>query len=222
MGWSVEGLPVIQRCARNKAQDGANGGVNLDTGDRYCLEGARLITLADGTDGGNGTEYRTELDTFVRVFSYGQAASPGSGPLYWVVKNKAGETLEFGNTPDSRIEAQGKTSVRVWALNKITDASGKYLTVTYTEDSTNGDYRPLRIDYTGNAGQGLATQRKVEFTYQTRTDQPPSTWAAPWSRPPGGSPISRPMVHLPRAARQCWCVTTAWHTSTAPLPSAAD
>ena len=173
MGWSLEGLPVIQRCRANKPQDGYMGGVNFDAKDRFCLESARLIALVDGTDGGNNAEYRTELDTFVRVFSYGTA---GSGPQYWVVKNKAGETLEFGGNatnPEGRIEAQGKTSVRVWALNKITDASGNYLTVTYTEDSVNGDYRPLRIDYTGNEGQGLATQRKVEFTYGTRTDAPP-------------------------------------------------
>ena len=156
MGWALEGLPVIQRCRASKAQDGYMGGINFDAKDRFCLEGSRLTALVDNTDGGDGTEYRTELDTSVRVWSYGVA---GSGPAYFIVKNKTGEILEFGNTPGSRIEAQGKTSVRVWALNEITDASGNYLTVTYTEDSTNGDYRPLRIDYTGNAG--LATQRKV-------------------------------------------------------------
>lgn len=124
MGMSLTGLSAIHRCPRTVAQDGAKGGINFDANDRYCLDGARLITLVDGTDGQPNAEYRTEIDTFVRVVSYGVA---GNGPAYWVVKNKNGETMEFGNTTDSRIEAQGKTSVRVWALNKITDASQNYL-----------------------------------------------------------------------------------------------
>ena len=52
MGWSLEGLPVIQRCRANKPQDGYMGGVNFDAKDRFCLESARLIALVDGTDGG--------------------------------------------------------------------------------------------------------------------------------------------------------------------------
>jgi DNA phosphorothioation-dependent restriction protein DptG len=35
------------------------------------------------------------------------------------VKTKSGQTFEYGNTDDSKIEAQGKSVVRFWAVNKI-------------------------------------------------------------------------------------------------------
>ncbi len=175
VGWSLEGLPAIHRCPRTVAQDGTKGGVMYDANDRYCFEGQRLMVINGLADGANNAEYRTELDSFVRIFSYGQVATPGVGPQYWVVKTKSGETMEFGGNATSvegRIEAVGKISVRVWALSKLTDANGNYLTVTYTEDPVNGEYRPTRIDYTGNAGQGLSPQRYVELLYEDRTDAP--------------------------------------------------
>jgi hypothetical protein len=63
--------------------------------------------------------------------------------------------------------------VRVWALNKMTDRLGNYYTIQYQEDNPNGDYRPDRIDYTGNAMQGLGTYNSVVFQYEARTDIPP-------------------------------------------------
>ena len=167
IGWSLSGLPTIQRCPATVAQDGFRGGINYDSNDRFCLDGQRLMAIS-GTYGGNGTEYRTEVDSGVKVISSGTA---GSGPASFTVRTKAGELMEFGNTADSRIEAQGKASVRVWALNKVQDTSGNYLTVSYIEDSVNGEYRPTRIDYTGNTG--LTPNRSVQFFYATRTDAPP-------------------------------------------------
>ncbi len=169
VGWSVGGLPVIHRCPRTVAQDNFRGGVNYDNNDRYCLDGQRLMAIS-GVYGANLTEYRTEVDSFLKIISYGTA---GNGPSYFIVKTKGGETMEFGNTADSKIEAQGKTTVRIWALNKVQDVKGNYLAVTYAEDSANGEYRPTQIDYTGNAAGGLTPNRKVTFDYIARTDQIP-------------------------------------------------
>src|SRR3989440_3965642 len=47
---------------------------------------------------------------------------------------KSGQIVEYGNTSDSRIEAQGKSSVRVWAVNKIADTSSNYVMVAYAEE----------------------------------------------------------------------------------------
>ena len=124
-----------------------------------------LILVSGSTYGADNTGYRTEIDSFVKIKAYGSA---GSGPSYFKLWTKAGEVMELGNTADSKIEAQGKAGVRVWALNKLQDVSGNYLTVSYTEDNPNGDYRPAQIDYTGN--QGLATSRSVQFFYGSRTD----------------------------------------------------
>ncbi len=182
MGWSLGGLSAIYRCGRTLIQDGVVDGVNYNSSDKYCMDGQRLVVVPNangviGAYGANGTEYRTERESFTKVVSYGVA---GSGPAYFVAQTKAGQIIEFGNTVDSRIEAQGKADVRVYAANKISDTVGNYLTISYTEDgvtkripNANGDYAPLRIDYTGNTAAAIAPYNSVRFVYQTRSDITP-------------------------------------------------
>jgi len=177
MGWTLAGLSAVNRCPRTIAQDGSRGGVNFDANDRFCLDGQRLISIGTAADCAGGTEYRTELESFSRVISCGTA---GNGPAYFKVWTKAGQIIEYGNTADSRIEAVAAISpvswpagtVRVWALNKISDRKSNYLTVAYTEDSANGDYYPIEIDYTGNAATAPASS--VQFVYATRPDIVPA------------------------------------------------
>lgn len=164
VGWSLSGLPAITRCGKTIAQDGAVGGVAFDANDRFCLDGQRLIATA-GTYGADQAEYRTERESFSKVVSYGTA---GSGPAWFKVWTKAGLVMEFGNTADSRIESQGKSSARVWAISKTSDTKGNYFSVSYSEDNANGEYRPLRIDYTGNGS--IAPANSVRFVYETRPD----------------------------------------------------
>ncbi|MBU1224679.1 MAG: VCBS repeat-containing protein [Gammaproteobacteria bacterium] len=178
MGWSLSGLSVIHRCPRTVAQDGVLGGVNYDANDRYCLDGQRLVAV-NGSYGANATEYRTESESHSRIVSYG---SQGSGPGWWKVWTKSGQIIEYGNTADSKIEAQGKTEVMLWALNKLTDTVSNYLTVTYTEDNPNGQYYPDRIDYTGNTNAGKAPQNSVRFVYETRSDIVPAYHAGSLSK----------------------------------------
>ena len=95
---------------------------------------------------------------------------------FWA-HTKSGQVLEYGYTTDSQIEAEGKTDIRLWAVNKISDTVGNYLTIMYVEDNTNGTYKPTRIDYTGNTAEGLSPYAKVEFEYETRTDITPLYFA---------------------------------------------
>ena len=150
------------------AQDDTRAGINYDGNDRYCLDGERLMVVS-GTYGADGSEYRTEVDGFTRIKVIGQITG-SAGPEKFKVWTKSGQVLEYGYTADSRIEAQGLSVVRLWAVNKITDTAGNYLTVLYREDATNGSYRPLRIDYTGNTAAQLATYASVRFEYEARTD----------------------------------------------------
>ncbi len=170
LGWALSGLPSIGRCPRTAAQDSVHGGVNYDANDKFCMEGQRLFAVS-GTYGANGTEYRTEVEGFAKIVSYGTA---GSGPAYFKVWTKAGQVMEFGNTADSRIEAVGTSTARAWAVNRIADTVGNYLTVTYTDDQTNGQAYPTQIDYTGNAGASLTPYNSVRFTYTTRSDITPA------------------------------------------------
>ena len=171
VGWSLSGLSAVTRCPKTIIQDGAKGGINYDASDKYCLDGQRLISIS-GTYGANGTEYRTEREGFSKIVSYG---SNGYGPTWFKVWTKSGQIMEFGNTADSAIEAQGKTAIRIWAANKIADTKGNYLTVTYTEDNPNGQYYPNRIAYTGNtnANPALAPYNSARFVYATRPDITP-------------------------------------------------
>ena len=161
LGFSLSGLPSIGRCPRTVAQDGVKGSVNYDTDDRFCLEGQRLIAIS-GTYGADGTEYRTEIEGFSKVQSFG---AQGTGPALFKVWTKSGQIMEFGATFDSR-PIVGSTA-RSWALSRVTDTVGNYMTVHYTNDATNGQMYPVRIEYTGNANGGLTPYNAVEFEYNT-------------------------------------------------------
>jgi RHS repeat-associated protein len=168
-GWSLSGLPTIVRCPRTLAQDNVHGSVNYDSNDRYCFGGQRLVAVS-GSYGANGTEYRTEIDSFIKVISYGSA---GNGPSYFKAWTKSGEIMEFGNTTDSKILAVGNSTARVWAVDKISDLKGNYYTATYINDQSNGQFYPTRIDYTGNAAAGVSPYNSLQFVYKTRADVAP-------------------------------------------------
>jgi hypothetical protein len=179
IGWSLGGLASVTRCPQTFAQDGVRGTSNFDANDRFCLDGQRLMAINNGTYGADGTEYRTEIESFTRVISHGTA---GNGPAWFEVHTKSGQTMEFGHTLDSQILAQGKTTARSWALNKVADTKGNFYTVTYTNDTTNGQAYPIEIDYTGNAAASLAPYNKVQFVYATRPDITPLYQAGSLSR----------------------------------------
>lgn len=52
-------------------------------------------------------------------------------------------------------------------MNKVTDINGNYYTVSYGQ-SSEGDYWPERIDYTGNINNGLLPYASVRFEYSYR------------------------------------------------------
>jgi hypothetical protein len=157
LGWNLSGISSITRCAKTMASDGVRGTVNFDANDRYCLDGQKLI-LVSGTYGAAGSQYRTEVETFSRITANGAA---GNAPASFTVKTKDGLTIEYGNTADSRIEAQGQTNVRVWATNKISDIKNNALAITYDEDSVNGEFTPNTITYGANS---------VQFSFEARSD----------------------------------------------------
>jgi endonuclease/exonuclease/phosphatase family metal-dependent hydrolase len=166
VGWSLAGLSTITRCPQTIAQDGLSRAVRYVPDDRFCLDGQRLIAIS-GAYGANGTEYRTERDSFAKIVSFGSA---GSGPASFTVWTKSGQVMDYGATDDSRIEAQGKAEVKVWALNKVRDTKGNYFTVSYVEDNANGNYYPQSINYTGNTAAGVAPVNSVQFQYEGRPD----------------------------------------------------
>jgi hypothetical protein len=166
VGWSLSGLASIGRCPQTVAQDGANGAITYTGTDRFCMEGQRLVAIS-GNYGADGAEYRTEIDSLNRIISHGTA---GTGPAWFEVHTKSGQVMQFGNTSDSQILAQGTSTVRSWALNKVSDTKGNYYTVIYHNDAANGQAYPAEIDYTGNAAANVNPYNAVTFSYSSRPD----------------------------------------------------
>ncbi|QPJ61245.1 MAG: hypothetical protein G3M70_04820 [Candidatus Nitronauta litoralis] len=171
MGWMLGGLSVITRCPATLAQDTSSDPVDYDSTDKFCMDGKRLMAIS-GTYGAHETEYRTEINDFTQVKSY---QSAGGGPSYFQAYNRSGQLLVYGYNADSKIEAQGRSdnAVRVWALEKIMDTSGNYMTFEYDEEFADGSFRIKRINYSGNDGAGSLPHSSVRFEYETRLDATP-------------------------------------------------
>lgn len=170
-GWSLDGVLKISRLPATLAQDGFVDGVNYNDSDRFALDGQRLI-LVTGTYGADGAEYRTEIDSFSRVVSYGQF---GSGPARFRVWTKDGLILDFGNPSDGSrsdctVDAVDNQGIRSWNARRISDASGNYMDFYYAKDTANGIHLIDRIEYTGNQSAGFAKYASVKFEYEDRAD----------------------------------------------------
>jgi RHS repeat-associated protein len=188
MGFSLSGFSRITRVGATIAQDGFKGGVNYDSGDRLQLDGSRLMNInaTNDTYCYDGAVFMTQLQSWTKVIAQGQA---GQGADWFSVQLKNGTRLQYGNTPDSKVLAQGQAfasgssaagSVREWLLNQATDLNGNSIQFFYTgrpKDkngntianlSGSGVSYPDVICYT--TGHGLKAQRKVKFYYERRSD----------------------------------------------------
>lgn len=169
-GWTVSGFSTISRCSNTIYADGQAQAVQFVTGDDYCLDGQRL-RLNGGSYGASAT-YDTEIQSFSLITSYTSSSTGATvtgGPAYFTVQKKDGTVYEYGNTADSQVFATGTSVVRVWALDKITDVNGNYINFTYTQDTTDGDYWPFKILYTGNGTTAPLHVIKFDWTPLTST-----------------------------------------------------
>ena len=95
VGWSVSGFSTITRGGRNWAMHGATDGVDFTARDRFYLDGQELVGVTGTAYGGNGAEYRTAADTFVRVRSTSTQAMDPQGPEQFVVEMGDGRTRTY-------------------------------------------------------------------------------------------------------------------------------
>jgi RHS repeat-associated protein len=167
-GWTLGGLSVITRCAATKRIDGIIDAVDFDDNDRFCIDGQRMIAIS-GDYGAPGTEYRTETDSFTKIISEG---TMGNGPKRFKVWTKSGQVMNYGYSWQSRILAQNSDDVRIWAISRIEDKQGNYLKIFYDNKRGAGEYRPVRIEYTGNVSSSpeLIPYAEVQFEYEDRDD----------------------------------------------------
>jgi hypothetical protein len=136
-GWDVSCGSSITRIPQNLYYDAVNGKVgstNIEFTNSDCLtlDGQRLILLS-GQNLSAGAEYGTEVENFARVKIVNSAVT---GSISFVVTSKDGQTIEYGNTVDSRLtNAQSTTDNRVlaWKINRITDVNQNYMDYNYID-----------------------------------------------------------------------------------------
>lgn len=165
VGWLLSGTHTVARCAPTIAQDGHTGGVTFTAQDRFCLDGQRLVPIDGGTQGGDGTVYRTEVDGFVKVVSHWDGGqSCGGGPCSFEAFAGNGTVITFG-TEGTGFSGVGAPSgiVAVWAVRSITDSDGNFITFDYRSNAATGEYQLTGVTY---SGVGLANTRGVDFTYE--------------------------------------------------------
>lgn len=167
VGFQLSGLSQITRTPATIAQDGRKGRIGLDDDDRFALDGQRLIAI-NGVDGGDNTEYRTEIDSFSRIVSHRTLAPY---PARFLAQTKSGLEYRYGYVSNARMFGEGSTTALAWMLNRVTDTAGNYFEITYDNAGRlRGEWMPTQIVYTSNNGEGLAGNQTIDFIYEDRPD----------------------------------------------------
>ncbi|MEW6682131.1 MAG: FG-GAP-like repeat-containing protein [Nitrospirota bacterium] len=154
VGWDLP-IGYVMRSTRHGVDYTCNAGANCFV----FMLGEASSELVERDDWCNGCYGAKVEGAFIKFeFSGG----------YWESTDKAGTKYRFGYTAASRQD--GTPGVFKWALDRVEDTNGNYMTYTYVKDQ--GQLYPDRIDYTGHTS-GLATTNFVKFYYDTtRLDAP--------------------------------------------------
>jgi RHS repeat-associated protein len=170
IGWAITGtgFSQITRCNRTVAQDGFAAPIQFDNRDVFCLDSKRLVAVS-GNYGADGTEYRTEQDSFAKIISL---APDAYGPTRFEARLKDGRILTFGGV-ESTLEGKRASlldSVRyAWAVSRIQDRSGNRMDIKYYTDYNATDAHahemaPASISYSSNT-QGNWNLKTVSLVY---------------------------------------------------------
>jgi len=164
MKWSLSGLSAITRCGQTPYYDKNIETIKFNNGDKFAIDGNRLLCMDKGNYGADGMVYATEVENFTRIVSTGGGAN--GPPDYFTAYTDDGTIIEYGNTEDSKQQlGEYSYSILGWYVSKITDFNGNYMTFHY-EPYYNGEIRLDEIRYTGNVAAGISTYAKVKFYYK--------------------------------------------------------
>lgn len=177
MGMSLSASSSISRCPRTTAQDGAPRAVMYDENDALCLDGQRLV-LVSGTYGRGNAEYRTEIDSFVRVKQYRDIMDGAC----FTAEAKSGRIADYGAPVDAQTCGSDAAKGRVrplsglgvdetWLGVRISDRVGNAMSYWYSYNDGVGLLRQREtlldaIRYTDSAS--AAGDRWVRFQYENR------------------------------------------------------
>jgi len=166
LSWGLAGLSTISRCGQTLVHDGHNTGIQLDSTDRFCLDGQRLIKVSGGGGyGAPGSVYRLEIDNLTRVQAFGER---GGSPTHFVVQRSDGSTSIFGSendTTEDQIIAPTQNIVFAWPMTRFEDSASNFITFEYYQpDPANFiEWLPHNIRYTGNSRADTPTFARLYF-----------------------------------------------------------
>ncbi len=157
-GFDLSGLSIISRIPSDRFHDNKCTAIDFSDNDHFSLDGQRLMVCKGSY--GDEIEYRTENNSFAKIVANGKKTNPTSFKVY----TKSGLTYDYMSVAEALGETHSDSTL-FWLVTRISDTKGNYMTVTYGGDASTNDYYPSRVDYTGNATQGLIPYASVRFGY---------------------------------------------------------
>lgn len=164
-GFDIIGLPIISRVPSDRFHEDIARAIDFTTHDHFALDGQRLVCYNSSSS--NETEYRTENNSFAKILAKGNNTNPTS----FTVHTKSGLIYDYVNVAKALGNAETDSTL-FWLVSKVSDTKGNYFTITYEGDASTNDFRPSRIDYTGNAAAGLSPYASIHFCYTSNTYAP--------------------------------------------------
>lgn len=160
MGWNLSGMSAITRGMPTIYHNQNIAPIDFNADDVFFLDGQRLFWESATS------RYLTEVKNFTTIRSFGSA---GNGPSYFTVEHPNGTVIEFGNSISSKMLAQGKSDVLMWAVNKIEDIHGNVILFEYSNQ------RISKITYGANSNTSSDIPIEINFIYDNRPD-PNTFW----------------------------------------------
>ncbi len=165
-GWSLP-LPMIQRRS-DKGIPLYGENLGLGRPDRFINESRE--ELVPQSDGYSFCENEGAFIRYRFVASPPNAANPGPG--HWEGTRPDGTRLEFGSTPDARIEDVSSGRVFSWLLERETDTRGNAIVYTYRTFPGDENRHQKYLDSVtyGPGSPPWANFHFVVFEYEDRLD----------------------------------------------------
>ncbi|GAB5560521.1 MAG: hypothetical protein SynsKO_21680 [Synoicihabitans sp.] len=178
-GFSISaGQSVITRGRSIYSRDQERRNVELSDNDKLYLDGKRLVLVGDGTYLKDGSEYRTEVETFAKITAHGSANSAADAK-YFKVQMKDGRVMYYGeysppsnSTPADdayqKLGGENEDKAHTYALKRVVWPTNHYITYHYDEVGMNfGEHVLTSIRYTGRSDSGPHAEVQFYYNYYT-------------------------------------------------------
>ncbi|MCQ2318730.1 MAG: FG-GAP-like repeat-containing protein [Bacteroidales bacterium] len=165
-GWDLSGISSITRTGSTLYHDGKMTAADFSGGDRFLLDGQRLIKVGEG---GGYEEYKTEQDEFSKIIFY----KDGDEFSRCEVWQENGCVVYYGSadaSDNSRLMTPDGSHVMKWMVSRVEDRNGNAMTYDYHNNQNTGEIHIRRICYTSNSTAKVSAEFDVSFDYEDTDD----------------------------------------------------